>query len=550
MTVENTTNRTTASGDGVTTDFNFSFKILTGGEQTDLLVYLVNKSTGATTLQTYTTDYTIILNTGSEGGTVYFVEAPAAIYNVLMYRFLTYTQGVNIPLNRRFPEDNMEYALDRAVMIDQQVNEIFDRTPKLSLVSSFTNITLPDPTAGTLLGWNTSGTDMQNYSITDLGITTAGDFGNQLIQSDTQTTALGLLGFQTADDVISAGTIDLDAADGDIVDVTGTTTITAITLAEGSKKTVRFTGALTLTNGASLVLPGESDIITAAGDYAVFVGYAGGVVRCSNYSRINIYSTFSNKGQNFLRKQITISNGTDTDHDIDFTAGNFIFSDGTGQAYSSSTITKQFDSAWAEGTSQGGLDTGSLANNTWYYLYAIYNPTTGNVDFIGSTDPSSPTLPTGYTKYRRLKNAFFKTNGSANIIQFYMNENCWQLATTVASEQILVSALNAVAGATLSDAFPSVAIESSLVMGLSTTQAGYSSFSIWGNLQPTPATGAPATESLNSSTIGTNNGFSTMGTGVIYADDGALSYRNFDSSGGVDKAKVSLISIKEIGNDF
>jgi hypothetical protein len=88
-------------------------------------------------------------------------------------------------------------------------------------------------------------------------------------------------------DVASAGTINLDTATGDLVDVTGTTTITAITLADGKEATVRFAGALVLTNGASLVLPGGANITTAAGDIAIFRGYATGVVRCASYVKAN-----------------------------------------------------------------------------------------------------------------------------------------------------------------------------------------------------------------------------------------------------------------------
>jgi hypothetical protein len=88
-------------------------------------------------------------------------------------------------------------------------------------------------------------------------------------------------------DIASATTIVLDTATGDLVDVTGTTAITTITLAEGREATVRFTGILTLTNGASLVLPGGANITTAAGDYAIFRGYASGVVRCVNYAKID-----------------------------------------------------------------------------------------------------------------------------------------------------------------------------------------------------------------------------------------------------------------------
>jgi hypothetical protein len=88
-------------------------------------------------------------------------------------------------------------------------------------------------------------------------------------------------------DVASASTIDLSAAKGGIVDVTGTTTITAVTLADGDIRFVRFTGALTLTHGASLVLPGSANITTAAGDWAIFVGDASSVVRCLHYQRIS-----------------------------------------------------------------------------------------------------------------------------------------------------------------------------------------------------------------------------------------------------------------------
>ena len=46
-----------------------------------------------------------------------------------------------------------------------------------------------------------------------------------------------------------------------------------------------FDGALTLTNGASLVLPGVANIVTAAGDAAIFRGEASGLVRCIGYTK-------------------------------------------------------------------------------------------------------------------------------------------------------------------------------------------------------------------------------------------------------------------------
>lgn len=86
------------------------------------------------------------------------------------------------------------------------------------------------------------------------------------------------------DTIASAASIALGSIMASVVDVTGTTAITAIVLREGQTRTVRFAGALTLTNSASLVLPGSASIVTAAGDFAAFRGYAAGVVRCTNYS--------------------------------------------------------------------------------------------------------------------------------------------------------------------------------------------------------------------------------------------------------------------------
>lgn len=87
-------------------------------------------------------------------------------------------------------------------------------------------------------------------------------------------------------DKASAGTVDLSTATGDFVHITGTTTITAITLSSGDERTVVFDGALTLThNATTLILPGGLNIQTIAGDTAIFRGDGGGNTRCISYTR-------------------------------------------------------------------------------------------------------------------------------------------------------------------------------------------------------------------------------------------------------------------------
>jgi len=126
-------------------------------------------------------------------------------------------------------------------------------------------------------------------------------------------------------------------------------------------------------------------------------------------------ATLAIPAQRLLPKQITIANGTDTSHDIDFTAGNFDFDDQSGQA-ALSAITKQIDAAWAEGTNAGGLDTGTVAADTFYYLFAIYNPTTQTSDALFSASKTSPTLPSGYTKKKYV--GCVRTGGAAVIAGF------------------------------------------------------------------------------------------------------------------------------------
>jgi hypothetical protein len=86
-------------------------------------------------------------------------------------------------------------------------------------------------------------------------------------------------------DVASAATISLNSDLTNYFNVTGTTTITAITLAEGSIATVKFAGALTVTNGGFLINIGAANITTSAGDIAVFRGEAGGLVRMLSYTK-------------------------------------------------------------------------------------------------------------------------------------------------------------------------------------------------------------------------------------------------------------------------
>jgi hypothetical protein len=65
----------------------------------------------------------------------------------------------------------------------------------------------------------------------------------------------------------------------------------------------------------------------------------------------------------------------------------------------------------------GGLDTGGEAPNTWYAVHVIADSTGANPPAaMFSLSATSPTLPAGYDKFRRI--GWVRNDGSSNIVEF------------------------------------------------------------------------------------------------------------------------------------
>ena len=69
----------------------------------------------------------------------------------------------------------------------------------------------------------------------------------------------------------------------------------------------------------------------------------------------------------------------------------------------------------------GGLDTGSEAANAWYYVWVITNNSGTSTNGLLSASSTSPTLPSGYTKKRRV--GAVRNDGSSNFLQFVQEGN-------------------------------------------------------------------------------------------------------------------------------
>lgn len=78
-----------------------------------------------------------------------------------------------------------------------------------------------------------------------------------------------------------------------------------------------------------------------------------------------------------------------------------------------SETTKTLSSTWVVGSGNGGLDTGTVAPSTTYYIWVINDPVNNITDGLISMSPTSPVMPTGYTEKRRV--GYVKTNTSSQM---------------------------------------------------------------------------------------------------------------------------------------
>jgi hypothetical protein len=144
-----------------------------------------------------------------------------------------------------------------------------------------------DAMYGTLVSYN-SGTGALVAWMTNLSVTAPGTY----ITAAAWTVSLsgpagvtGVLNEFKAAPIAAASTVNLDAATGNLVHLTGSTAITGITLAAGAERSCVLDAAPLLTNGANLICPGGVSIQGAAGDCFVVRGEGSGVVRITSYTK-------------------------------------------------------------------------------------------------------------------------------------------------------------------------------------------------------------------------------------------------------------------------
>jgi hypothetical protein len=128
---------------------------------------------------------------------------------------------------------------------------------------------------------------------------------------------------------------------------------------------------------------------------------------------------------------LILSNNTgDAAHDIDISPGEVRSITNDADIILISSLTKRIDAAWAEGTGEGGMDSGAVAPSSWYHVFLIKRTDNGTVDALFSASPDSPVMPADYNCKQRIMSV--KTDGSSNIIPFHQSGDwvTWDNAVT------------------------------------------------------------------------------------------------------------------------
>lgn len=160
MTVASATARSGPyAGNGSTTVFAYTFRIL---DQTHLRVVLTNAA-GVETVLALTTHYSVSGVGSSGGGSITMVTAPATGETLTVVRDVPFTQETDYQNQGAYYAETVEDAIDLLTMTDQQLAESIGRSVTLPVASTITDLTLPMPTASTLIGWNASADALANY---------------------------------------------------------------------------------------------------------------------------------------------------------------------------------------------------------------------------------------------------------------------------------------------------------------------------------------------------------------------------------------------------
>ena len=234
---------------------------------------------------------------------------------------------------------------------------------------------------------------------------------------------------------------------------------------------------------------------------------------------------------------LTLSNGTDATNDIDITVGGASSDDAALADRTTMSLTaalgKQLDVGWAvggtPGTPAGGLDTGVVGNGT-YHIFLIKRPDTGVVDALFSLSASAPTMPTNYTKKRRI-GSIIRSAGA--ILLFTHRSDFFELTTPVLDVDITNPGTSAVTR-TLASVPTGIVVEAVMNVYI---ERSTNAFILY--LSPLTATDSAASATTGMITLGAAVASGSAGQVRLHTNTSAQIRSRFSLSGAGDALRIA-----------
>lgn len=270
MSLSSATNRTDATGNGSTSVYPYTFRIL---DDDDLLVTIRDTDNAQTTL-TKTTDYTVSGVGAANGGNVTLVNNSQAWltsgnlknnYRITIRRVRSLTQTTDIRNQGSFLPETHEDAFDHFVMLAQQLDDALDRCIKLKETeagtAAATEVGTNDSTAraNKVLGYDAAGTTLTLLSNVPTSGVSASAFMQTVLDDADAATARTTLGFSGSGGTVAAANLNADVITGQTALTSPDTADVFLTYDASATALRKITFGNMVTGHAALTAPEGAD---------------------------------------------------------------------------------------------------------------------------------------------------------------------------------------------------------------------------------------------------------------------------------------------------
>lgn len=241
----------------------------------------------------------------------------------------------------------------------------------------------------------------------------------------------------------SSGLLNLSAASGNTVHITGTTPTSAVTIPAGAWVECIADAAWPLTYHATnnKLNTGGTSYTCSPGDSVFYFSDGATVYGWITKADGTAVNASMAALQGAARTLVGSSSGTSAL--VTYTSDEIITGDGAGNYQSTRGWN---DTINVTSLGPGGLDAGAVAANTFYYSYAITKPD-GTKKYIASTSATGPSFVNapGYTKWARVGS--FKTDATVNKYPLPFTQNGNRITFAPGAAKNLPSFVQATSGA-------------------------------------------------------------------------------------------------------